>query len=310
MKTPLISIIVPNYNHAPFLQQRLDSVFNQSFQNFEVILLDDCSTDTSREILNRYKDHPKVSNYIVNDINSGLPFIQWKKGIDLAKGEYIWIAESDDYCNATFLEKIMQLFTKNSSIGLGYCQTIDVDEKGADLLHRIKYTSHFQPNIWENNFEMDGRKFVKNYLSVFNVIPNTSAVVFKKELVCNSVFSNSLLKLRMCGDWLFWIKILLKTSIGFLSETLNYFRDHETISRNHHSLNVKKKRLIEEKEIYEFLKYYNIYDNMRINSFYHRWFSLHRFSSISSFSFYQVKLNKTPYFTFFLDFIKYKFIHS
>ena len=67
---PLVSIIVPNYNHAKFLQKRLDSIFNQTYKNFEAILLDDCSEDNSQEILKKFKDHPKVSNIIFNESNS------------------------------------------------------------------------------------------------------------------------------------------------------------------------------------------------------------------------------------------------
>jgi len=94
MKTPLLSIIVPNYNHAVFLPQRLDSIFNQTFQDFEVILLDDQSPDNSVEILQQYaqKYRDKVAHFITNDQNTGNPFVQWKKGIELARGEFIWIA--------------------------------------------------------------------------------------------------------------------------------------------------------------------------------------------------------------------------
>ena len=98
----MVSIIVPNYNHARFLPERLNSIFNQTFQDYEVILLDDASTDNSVEILNRYAANPKVSHFIVNQENSGSPFKQWKRGIDLARGEFVWIAESDDYSNTTF----------------------------------------------------------------------------------------------------------------------------------------------------------------------------------------------------------------
>ena len=95
-KSPLISIIVPNYNHEKYLKQRLESVFNQTYSNFEVILLDDCSTDSSLNILAEYIKNSKVSHCIFNEANSGNTFIQWNKGISLAKGDYIWIAESDD----------------------------------------------------------------------------------------------------------------------------------------------------------------------------------------------------------------------
>ena len=99
-----VSIILPNYNHAKYLQDRLDSIFNQTYQNFEVIILDDASTDDSLLILNCYKDHPKVSHFVVNTENSGSPFKQWKKGLSLAKGDCVWIAESDDICDLNFLE--------------------------------------------------------------------------------------------------------------------------------------------------------------------------------------------------------------
>ena len=110
---PLVSVIVPNYNHAPYLRQRLDSIFNQTFQDFEVIILDDCSTDNSKEIIEEYRNRPQVSHVVYNETNSGSPFKQWAKGFDLAQGEYIWIAESDDWAELNFLEETVQRIKKN-----------------------------------------------------------------------------------------------------------------------------------------------------------------------------------------------------
>lgn len=84
MTTPLVSVIVPNYNHARYLEQRLDTVFNQTYQNFEVIIFK--STDNSLEVINRYKDNPHLSQIVVNEQNTGSPFKQLDKGINLAKG--------------------------------------------------------------------------------------------------------------------------------------------------------------------------------------------------------------------------------
>jgi glycosyltransferase involved in cell wall biosynthesis len=72
---PIVSVIIPNYNHAPFLKERIESVLNQSFQDFEVILLDDCSTDNSRDIIEQYRHHPRVSNIIFNEQNTGNTFV-------------------------------------------------------------------------------------------------------------------------------------------------------------------------------------------------------------------------------------------
>ena len=81
MNEPLVSVIVPNYNHAPYLRERIDSILNQTFQDFELILLDDCSPDNSREIINSYKDNPHVSHIVLNEENSGNTFVQWDLGV-------------------------------------------------------------------------------------------------------------------------------------------------------------------------------------------------------------------------------------
>ena len=81
---PLVSIVVPNYNHGKYLKERLNSIFNQTYSNYEVILLDDFSTDSSKKILSEYSENPKVSQCVLNETNSGNIFIQWNKGIALA----------------------------------------------------------------------------------------------------------------------------------------------------------------------------------------------------------------------------------
>ena len=71
----MVSVIVPNYQHAPYLRERIDSILNQTYQDFEVILLDDCSKDESRDILLSYQDHPKVSHVVLNEENTGNTFL-------------------------------------------------------------------------------------------------------------------------------------------------------------------------------------------------------------------------------------------
>ena len=120
MFNPLVSVIVPNYNHARYLEQRLDTVFNQTYQNFEVIILDDKSTDNSLEVINKYKDNPHLAQIVVNEQNTGSPFKQWDKGINLAKGELIWIAESDDYNELTFLEELITEWSKHKNVVVAF----------------------------------------------------------------------------------------------------------------------------------------------------------------------------------------------
>ena len=93
-------------NHARFLPKRVDSILGQTFQDFELILLDDCSTDDSRSILSKYADDPRV-RIELNEVNSGSPFKQWNEGVRLAHGGYVWIAESDDYADEKLLERLV-----------------------------------------------------------------------------------------------------------------------------------------------------------------------------------------------------------
>src|SRR5262249_50761135 len=103
---PRVTCIIPNYNHARFLPQRIDSVLAQTYENLEILILDDCSTDDSRAVIEDYaRAHPSRIRYDFNTKNSGGVFHQWRKGITAAGGELIWICESDDFCEPGFLER-------------------------------------------------------------------------------------------------------------------------------------------------------------------------------------------------------------
>src|SRR5258707_14882309 len=90
---PRVSVIIPNYNHARYLRKRIETVLEQTYQDFEVILLDDCSTDGSSSIIDEYRNDSRVRMGL-NEKNSGSTFKQWNKGVGLAEGKNVWIAES------------------------------------------------------------------------------------------------------------------------------------------------------------------------------------------------------------------------
>jgi glycosyltransferase involved in cell wall biosynthesis len=225
-ESPLISVIVPNYNHEKYLKQRLESIFNQTYPNFEVILLDDCSTDNSRVELLLYAEHPKVSYCIFNSINSGDTFIQWNKGIALAKGDYIWIAETDDFCELNFLDHLIQPLLQDSEIALAYCQSNRVNEDNEVTGNWLNHTNGLDTVLFLNDFTVDGNDFIERFLVYKNVIPNASAVVFRKSsaIELGDLDTNHFLK--YCGDWLFYIKLISDSKITFKSTSLNYFRYH------------------------------------------------------------------------------------
>lgn len=213
----MVSVIIPNYNHSPYLKLRIDSVLNQTYKDIEVILLDDKSTDNSIDIIELYRNHPKVSHIILNDKNSGTTFKQWQKGITLAKGEYIWIAESDDYADETFLDKVLTSINKYNAV-LGCALSQIVNENGHIKRSRDK--------IMEQEY-CSKDEFLKNYLLTGNVIYNASTVVFRKDAVDPDIW-DKITKLKYCGDWFFWANLIMNQDKGIVEvkEYLNYFRTH------------------------------------------------------------------------------------
>lgn len=215
----MVSVIIPNYNHAQYLNQRIDSVLNQTYQNFEIIILDDCSKDNSREIINAYKNNNKITHIIYNKNNSGSTFKQWEKGISLAKGEYIWIAESDDCADISFLEKIMHSFSTYKS-NVCFSQSKLIDENNDVLSEKLQ--------ILEGSTSLY-KEFLLNKLLYGNSIYNASMVVFEKEYVSQTIW-NDISKLKFCGDWLFWVQVISRSQgiISEVKEPLNYFRVHSS----------------------------------------------------------------------------------
>lgn len=217
---PVVSVILPNYNHAGFLRERLDSILNQSYRDFELIILDDCSTDISMDIINEYLPSDKVSHVVVNDKNSGSTFLQWKKGFALAKGKYIWIAESDDYAELTFLEKLVPLLENNQDCNIAFCCSHSVDENGNIL--QEDWDRNKEPQYAVNKF--DGSSFIKARMLFNNSIYNASMVLFRADILKN--IDDRFMDFKYCGDWLFWNEICLLGGVIRYCDKLNYFRQH------------------------------------------------------------------------------------
>jgi glycosyltransferase involved in cell wall biosynthesis len=178
---PTVNVIVPSYNHAPFLRQRIDSVLRQTYQDFEVILMDDCSTDESRSIISEYATDPRV-RIEFNEKNSGSAFKQWNKGVGLARGEYVWIAESDDYADPRLLERLVAVLDEESKVVFAYCHSRRVHD-GGRLDGSVEfYTSGPERYRWAVDHTADGREECRNYLVHNNTVPNASAVVFRSAL--------------------------------------------------------------------------------------------------------------------------------
>ena len=216
-----ISVILPNYNHSRFLGERVNSILNQTCQDFELIILDDCSADDSRRLLAQWKNHPRVSHFIMNEKNSGSTFKQWKMGMQLAVGEWIWIAESDDVADPNFLQEMLELAEREPDVHIAFCRSNRMDENG-----KVKGINRWgeigNPERWNADFISIGKQECIDYLSKRNTIPNASAVIIRRATALKHI--DSILTYRFCGDWLFWALIANEGKVAYSSRLLNSFR--------------------------------------------------------------------------------------
>lgn len=219
--TPTVTAIIPNYNHAPYLRQRIDSVLAQTLDSIELIILDDCSTDHSRRVIEEYRDHPKVSHIVYNDRNSGSTFAQWQKGLALARGKYVWIAESDDYAEPEFLSTLVPLLEANPKAVMAFSGSNMVDARG-DSIKGMDW-DRYKPGFPEVH-TYTGRELITGKLLWTCGVYNASMVLFRRDTA--PAIEPRQLTMRYCGDWLFWVNTALRGEAVEVRRKLNYFRQH------------------------------------------------------------------------------------
>lgn len=245
-----VSVIIPNYNHSKFLETRIQTVLNQTYQDFEIILLDDASNDNSLQVLNKYKSNDKVSYFEINKKNTGIPFKQWKKGINHAKGEYIWIAESDDFSDINFLKITVEILDQHKNFGFVSIAPTLVDQDG-NIIENTSFKKNSNAQHISNHLKiLTSKDYIRGYFNSQNAIYNASGVLFrnKKEL-----FGNSYYKKRQLGDTFFWAQFYLNNyDVAFLDLPLSFFRQHP---HNLTKINFEENRKNVLLEEYQFIHY-------------------------------------------------------
>ena len=219
---PLVSVIVPNYNHEKYLPERLRSITGQTYENMEIILLDDASTDNSRAILQKFASNENRARFVPNKQNSGSTFKQWRKGLSEARGKYVWFAESDDTAEPAFLETLVGKLEANPGLSLAYCQLQMVSPNGEKLgTPEQPWLSEIDPLRWNTDFVNDGIDEIRRSLLVKNTILNASSVVFRNAEGFADLVDDSM---RFCADWLFWVRLLQRGGVAYVAKPLSRWR--------------------------------------------------------------------------------------
>jgi len=229
---PRISVVVPNYNYARYMAERLGSIFKQTHPVYEILVLDDCSTDDSLDVIPAIAaDWKRQIKVVPNKKNSGSVFAQWRKAAEMATGDWLWIAEADDSSNEEFLEKAMAVVGNDQDVDMVFTDSRTIHIDGTPQWDSYKsYYATVEPNALTESGIWDGHEFIARYLSVKNLILNVSAVVWRRKSLLGAIskIQPELLSLRMAGDWRLYLEVLARraSKISYQVAPLNVHRRH------------------------------------------------------------------------------------
>lgn len=213
MKKPIVTVLIPSYNHALYIEQLLNSVIQQSYgyEWIELIVIDDCSTDNSASIIQKMADEHNFQ-FILNELNQGI-CANINKGILLAKGQYICISGSDDYWTLDKLELQVKHLEENPKAAVCSGNVIRVDAEG----------NHLAPDK-QKSAPARAYTFKEVFLRDFPF--STTCAMIRKSVLTELGGYDETLKIE---DYYMWLKIAAAGyELHFLKELMGYYRIHAT----------------------------------------------------------------------------------
>ncbi len=219
---PLVSVIIPIYNAQDYIEETIQSVLNQTYENFEIFLVNHNSSDTSLDILQRYKEQDKRIKIINLDINKGGPAHPRNEGLKASSGEYVAFLDSDDVWERNKIERQLEVIVS----------------KDIDIVHTLANTIDENSIVtggFQNQRVFNKLKYILNIKSIIyytNYI-NINSVLMKKD---KSVYFSEDENLVAMEDWKLWIEsIYNKKKVVLLEEKLLNYRVHSASISNRYS---------------------------------------------------------------------------
>jgi len=223
----LVSIVVASYNHVQYLPKRIESLLSQTYKNIEIIIIDDCSPDNSREVLRNYLYDNRV-RLIEREKNGGWVIVS-NQGIGLSNGEYVIFANCDDYCDNSMIEALVNGIRTSNKIGVAFCCSEMIDQGDNHIGYDIQGREAAFKNKCKTDTIISSTEMYKFFLHSC-VIPNLSAALIKKK--CFDDIGNFSDLYKACCDWDLFFKIFEKYDAYYVAKPLNNFRQHNKTIRS------------------------------------------------------------------------------
>ena len=297
---PLVSVIIPCFNHEKFIEARIKSIIQQTYNNIEIILIDDNSSDSSPKIIKQYE---KMNNvFAIYNKNSVGPFYAHNLGVNYSNGDYLLFAESDDISNPQLIELLLNTKFFDSNIAVSYSKSAIINENDKIIAEDFHHREKKFRKLYLHSGVIPREK-AREFLLVGNIIPNMSAALIKKSVFQNAGGLDT--KYRLCADWDLWMKISLNHDFYYVNKSLNYFRIHQSTVRfkfKYREIYETYSIIIEQynKQKLGFIRRQKIKNNIAYN-----WVSYVLFHPIISFKTSKNLINKVLFFDplFFIRFI-------
>jgi len=227
LENPKVSVVIPTYNRAYLLPRTIKSVLNQTFQDFELIIVDDGSTDNTKEVVEDFQKQDSRIKYIWQE-NSGGPAKPKNTGIKNSKGEFLAFLDSDDEWLPEKLEKQLELFEKDKKLGIVGCGAFYInDNTKKTIINRIK--------------RCENKNYFINFLSG-TFLGSSSSIIISKDVFNNiGLYDESF---SVADDWDLYLRIIPKYNFDFIDEPLfNYYIHDNNISGDCNALKIAEENI-------------------------------------------------------------------
>ena len=229
---PKVSIIIPTYNREEFITETIKSVLNQTYKDFEIIVVDDGSTDNTKQKLELFKSKIKL----IEQKNSERAIAR-NNGVKNSSGEYIAFLDSDDLWIKNKLENQVNFLDEKKDFILTYGQSLRINEHGKSIKTAKRQIQGYSGNVFEE-------------LLFRNFIVSATPLIRREQFERTTGFQTKYVPYE---DWEFWIRLSLLGKFYFFNKPFSYYRIHK--SQSVKLVNAKK---IEEVTLSLLLDSYNL----------------------------------------------------
>ena len=222
MNYPLVTIYIPNYNYGKYVKDAIESVLNQTYSNIELVIIDDGSTDNSREVINEYRSHPKIK--IIYQNNSGLNASN-NIAMNVANGKYIMRLDADDFLVNSAVGIMSAILESEPDVGLVFPDYYYVDTSGKIIGEEYR-----------QNFERE--------VTLFDLPAHGACTMIRLEYLRNLGGYNETLECQDGYD--LWIKFITNYKVTNVNKPLFYYRRHDNNLTNNEEKLIYTRRKIKE----------------------------------------------------------------